>query len=272
MERGTFATVSLADVVDLERYPIHDLGSTSGRALVERCRRDLEGLGASDLEGFMRPEAIEPVVAWAMTAMPDAYRTETQHNVYFTTPDPELPVDDPRRIQVRSAKSGLAYDEIPLESPLRSVYESDELTAFVGAALGVDVLHRHSDPLGALNVMYYGEGDELGWHFDGADSVVTLMLQPSLEGGAFEYSPMLRSPDDENADGVRSLLRGDRSGVRSMSGAPGTLALFRGHWSPHHVTPVLGERPRINAVLSYAPTPDAVLSDFTKEMFYGRTA
>ena len=35
-----------------------------------------------------------------------------------------------------------------------------------------------------------------------------------------------------------------------MSGAAGTLALFRGHLSPHQVTAVTGARPRINAVLS----------------------
>lgn len=264
--------MSLAEVVDLARYPIDDLEGAAGRALVARCRTELETVGASDLEGFMRPDAIAAVVEWALTARPKAFRTETTHNVYFTADDPELPPDDPRHIRVRSAKSGLAYDDIPADSPLRVAYESDELTAFVAAALGGVTLYRHADPLGALNVMFYEEGDELGWHFDNADSVVTLMLQPGLDGGAFEYSPMLRGPNDENHDGVRSLLQGERSGVRSMSGAPGTLALFRGHWSPHHVTPVVGSTPRINAVLSYADTTDAALTDYTKEMFYGRTA
>ena len=88
--------------------------------------------------------------------------------------------------------------------------------------------------------MYYEQGDELGWHFDGADFVVTLLLQASESGGVFEFAPMLRTADDRNDDGVRALLAGERDAIRTMSGEPGTLALFRGHWSPHRVTPVRG--------------------------------
>ena len=211
------SVISVADVVDLDRYPVDRLDSPAGQDLVARCRRDLAAVGASVLEGFIRPAAVAAVVGWAMTAMPEAYRTDAEHNVYFTVDDPGLPEDDPHRIRVRSAKSALAYDQIPPGSPLRVAYESAELTAFVGAALGRDVLYRHADRLGALNVMYYSRGDEHGWHFDGADSVVTLMLQAPLAGGQFEYVPMLRSADDENHQGVRRLLQGDRSGLRSMS-------------------------------------------------------
>ena len=236
-----------------------------------RCRRELAATGASEIEGFMRPAAVASVVDWAMMAMPDAYWTDTEHNVYFTADDPGLPADDPRRTRVRSAKGGLAYDQILSDSPLRIAYESGELTAFVGAVLGSDTLYRHADELGALNVMYYAEAGEHGWHFDGADVVVTLMLQPPLGGGQFEYVPMLRSAHNENLEGVRRLLRGDRSGIRSMSGGAGTLALFRGHFSPHRVTTVTGPRPRIIAVLSYASTPDARLSGHVRQLFHGRT-
>jgi hypothetical protein len=262
--------VGLADLIDLERYPIDCLESPDGQDLVARCRRELAAVGASDLEGFLRPAVVASVADWAMTAMPDAYRTETMHNVYFTAGNSGLPAGDPRRIRVRSAKGGLAYDQIPSGSPLRVTYESDELTAFVGAALGREILYRHADKLGALNVMYYAEGDELGWHFDGADFVVVLMLQSPPAGGQFEYVPMLRSAEDENPEGVRRLLHGDRCGLRALNGAAGTLVLFRGHLSPHRVTAVTGSRPRVNAVLSYASAPDAQLSDYARQLFYGR--
>jgi len=60
-------------------------------------------------------------------------------------------------------------------------------------------------------------------------------------------------------------------GCNSLS-PTGTLALFGGHLSPHHVTTVTGFIPRINTVLSYAPAPGARLSDHTKQLFYGRTS
>ena len=68
--------------------------------------------------------------------------------------------------------------------------------------------------------MYYLPGDELGWHFDNADFVVTLMLQAPHSGGGFEFAPMLRSADDRNDEGVRALLAGTSDRVRTMSGAP----------------------------------------------------
>jgi hypothetical protein len=67
---------------------------------VARCGRELAATGASDVEGFMRPAAVASVVDWAMMAMPDAYWTDIEHNVYFNADDPDLPADDPRRSRV----------------------------------------------------------------------------------------------------------------------------------------------------------------------------
>jgi hypothetical protein len=127
-----------------------------------------------------------------------------------------------------------------------------------------------ADELGAMNIMYHDPGDELAWHFDNADCAVTLMLQPALGGGVFEFVPMLRTPTDPNPMGVRRLLRGQRDGARTLQGEAGTLALFRGRLSPHRVTVAEGARPRINAVLSYAPVADARLSSSARALFYGR--
>ena len=262
---------ALAAIVDLDRYPIDDLDSPAGGALIARCREQLEAVGACDLEGFLRADAARAIAAEALDLAPDGFRTDATHNVYFDGPvGDEAPPGDPRRIPVRTAKVGIAYDLIEPASPLRQLYESDELTAFIARALDADPLYRHGDPVGALNVMIYEPGDEIGWHFDNADFVVTLMLQPADRGGAFEFVPMLRSATDENHDGVTGLLAGDRAGVRGMSAARGTLALFRGRRSPHRVTPVEGERARVIAVLAYTAVPDARLSERTLQLFYGR--
>jgi hypothetical protein len=262
----------LAEIVDLDRYPIHELDSPAGRELVGHARSALQAVGACDLRGFLRPEAIEAAVASALAVHDRAYRTEQTHDIEFSGLAAEaLADDDPRRTRIRSAKEGTALDDIPADSPVLALYESDELTAFVGRALEVEPIYRSEDPLGALNYMFYAPGDELGWHFDGADFVVTLLLQGALEGGTFEFAPMLRSEDDRNDEGVRSLLAGTSDRVQTMSGEAGTLALFRGHWSPHRVTPVEGAQTRINAVLSYARAPGHRLGDETYRLFYGRT-
>jgi hypothetical protein len=264
--------LALHEIVDLDRYPIHRLDSPAGRALVAEARAALGGVGACDLPGFLRLEAITAAVESALSLRAGAYRTEQTHDVEFSGLPPEsLAVDDPRRTRIRSAKQGTAFDAIPADSPVRSLYESPELLEFVAAALEIDPLFRSDDPLGALNYMYYEAGDELGWHFDNADFVVTLLLQASEAGGTFEFAPMLRTGGDRNDDGVRALLAGNRDGVRTMSGDPGTLALFRGRWSPHRVTSVEGSHMRMNAVLSYARAPGQRLSGETYRLFYGRT-
>ena len=258
-------------IVDLDRYPIHDLAGPAGQALVGHAREALQAVGACDLPGFLLPAAIDAAVASALSVRDKAYRTEQTHDIEFSgLPVESLAADDPRRTRIRSGKEGTALDDIPADSPVRAAYESDELTAFVGAALEIDPIYRSEDPLGALNYMYYAPGDELGWHFDGADFVVTLLLQGSEAGGVFEFVPMLRTAGDRNDDGVRSLLAGTSDRVQTMSGEAGTLALFRGHWSPHRVTPVEGSRTRINAVLSYARTPGHRLGAETYRLFYGR--
>jgi hypothetical protein len=264
--------LALAEIVDLDRYPVHELESDAGRALVEHARAALQAVGACDLPGFLRPEAIAAAVASALSVRDRAYRTEQTHDIEFSgLASAALADGDPRRARIRSGKEGTALDDIPADSPVLALYESDELTAFVGRALEIDPIYRSADPLGALNYMYYAPGDELGWHFDGADFVVTLLLQGSRAGGTFEFAPMLRSEDDRNDEGVRALLAGTSDRVQTMSGEAGTLALFRGHWSPHRVTPVAGTQTRINAVLSYARAPGHRLTEETYRLFYGRT-
>jgi hypothetical protein len=261
----------LSDIVDLDRYPIDDLESPEGLELVAFCRAQLAAVGACDLEGFLRPAVAAAIAQEALATRDEGFRTDAAHNIYFDGPVGEgAPSGDPRRIPVRTAKTGIAYDRIAPASPLRLLYESPELTRFIASALQADPLYRHADPVGALNTMIYEPGDEIGWHFDNADFVVTLMLQPARAGGAFEFVPMLRTAEDENHPGVVALLEGDRQGVLGMSAARGTLALFRGRRSPHRVTPVEGDAARIIAVLAYASVPDARLSARTLELFYGR--
>jgi hypothetical protein len=262
----------IRELVDTDRYPIDDLDSEVGRALIERCRVDLTATGACQLDGFLQPDAIDRLAQEALALSDQGFPNEAVHNVYFEEVDESLPEDDARRIMQRASQSTIAYDMIPADAGVRALYESDTLLTFVGTALDKQPFYRNADRLGALNLVYYGEGDELGWHFDRAEFVVTLMLQPATEGGDFEYAPNLRSDQDENYPAVQRLLQGDRADVIHLPSKPGTLAFFRGRHSIHRVTPIRGDVLRANAVLSFADKPDHRLNQLTQELFYGRTA
>jgi hypothetical protein len=260
----------LAAIVDLDRYPLDDLESSAGRTLVGRCRAELDQAGACELPGFLRAEAVERAVTEAIELKPLAHRSVVIHTIDLQ-PAEVVPGEESRLVAgLRTAKETLAYDHIPTGSVLRMVYESDLVTRFIGSALDVDSLYRLADELGALNVMYHDPGDELAWHFDNADFAVTLMLQPADGGGIFEFVPKMRTATDRNPIAVDRLLAGDSTGARPLRGAAGTLALFRGRLSPHRVTISEGTRPRINAVLSYAPISDARLTWSARSLFYGR--
>jgi hypothetical protein len=260
------------DLVDVDRYPIDDHASPGGRALLARCHADLAATGACQLIGFLRPSAIDQLAEEASSLSDQGFVNEAVHNVYFEDVDDSVPEDDPRRMMQRASQSTVAYDMIPAAAGIRALYEWDEMLEFVGAALGKQPFYRNADPLGALNLVFYKEGDELGWHFDRAEFVVTLMLQPSGQGGDFEYVPNLRTEQDENYPAVGRLLQGDSTDVIHLPSTAGTLAFFRGRHSIHRVTPIVGDVLRTNAVLAFADKPDQQLNELTKRLFYGRTA
>ena len=137
------------------------------------------------------------------------------------------------------------------------------LRAFIAAVLGVDTLHPYAGPLGSLNINVLAPGRQLGWHFDNADFVTTLMLRPAEAGGLYEYVPGLRRPEDETTDALA------RACARSIwRRAPSVV--FRGRTALHRVTPVEGAHPRLLAVLSYHPEPGRMLTGHTRKIFYGR--
>ncbi|TWP33024.1 HalD/BesD family halogenase [Leekyejoonella antrihumi] len=268
----TTSALGYADVVDLDRYPIHDLASERGQQLIAECKAELAESGVCSLDGFISPEAVAEMVRIAGQLKDKAWSSNRTHTIYFEPVDETVPATHPRAHQVRSAKHGIAYDYIPSDAPLRRLYESDDLTAFIAAVLEKPVLYRSADPLDALQITTFNPGDELGWHFDRSEFSMTVMYQPANEGGEFLYVPGLRSEDDEHYDEVEKVLQGDTTGLKVLPGGPGTLAFFRGEHALHHVTPVKGETPRINSVLTYGERPDMRLNDLTSELFYGRTS
>ena len=260
------------DVVDLRRYPINEPDSQARRDLVRDCRDQLRDRGVAQLPGFLTPAAVSQMTAEAGRLAGRAWASDQSHTVYFEPPDESAGADHPRALLQHSAKKAIAYDLIPDGALIRRLYESADLTGFIAAVLGKQVLYRSADPLDALEIAVFGDGDELGWHFDNSEFSVTVMYQQAAAGGHFDYCPRLRDDHDENYPGVQKILHGSSDGVLRLPSSPGTLAVFRGQHALHRVTPVSGPRPRVNSVLTYGERPGMKLNRLTQELFYGRTA
>ena len=84
----------------------------------------------------------------------------------------------------------------------------------------------------------------------GVQTCALPIFETAQDGGLFEYVPALRGHDDENYDGVAKVIEGAAGDTRLLDFEAGTLALFRGHYALHRVTPVVGERARLAAVFS----------------------
>lgn len=218
----------------------------------------------------MKPEIVDKLILQALELFPISFASNNQHNVYFTPINDTLALDDPRRALQRSAKKAIAFDQIPVNSPIRQLYECDDFIRFVAAALEKKTLYRSADPLDACEMVVFEPSDELGWHFDNSEFSVTVMFQPADHGGEFQYVPGLRTPENEGYSGVKELLQGKRDNIITPHQTPGTLSLFCGRYAIHRVTKVQGDRPRINAVLTYGEEPGMKLTELTRKLFYGR--
>jgi hypothetical protein len=275
--------VDPASLVDLDRYPVLDLDARGG-GVADHHAAELRSTGVSILPGFIRDEAVAALVTECDALALGAYHQDVQGTPYLELPDAGAwPAGHPRVTWSRSSVDTVAYDRFDGDtSALRALFEWDPLLAFVGRILGRAPLHRYADPLGAMNLAVMVEGDELGWHYDQTDFVVSLAVQSSEAGGEFENVQRLRSAGadadvdgaiDERYDDVASVLAGS-SGERvtTVPMTPGTLMLFEGRWSLHRVTPVVGPTPRYVGLFGYDTKAGTMSSDLLKLVRYGRAS
>ena len=205
------------------------------------------------------------------TTSPRAHASGGQGTAYLEFPDFSLPADHPRLHFADYAVRAVAYDITPLDSPLRLLYEWAPTKDLIEAVLDRGPIYRYADPFGALNLAVMGEGDQLQWHFDQTDFVVSLAIQSAEHGGDFEVAPRIRSAQDERYDDVAAVLSGDRARVETLPMRPGTLLVFEGRYSLHRVSPIEGSRWRHVGLLAYDTQPGTMGSDLLRSDRYGRT-
>jgi hypothetical protein len=260
------------ELVDLDAYPLLDPESAARKAAVERARAQLDAIGAAELPGFLSPAGLGAVLSDALATEPRAHRSGGPATAYLEFPDMSLPADHPRRWLGLGAVDAVAWDLFDADSPIRRLYEWDVLAGFIGEMLDRGPIHRYADPLGGLNLASMRPGDELQWHFDQTDFVVSLAIRDAEEGGDFEVVPRIRSAGDERYEKVGDVLfGGDRSGVLTLPMTPGTLLVFEGRHSLHRVSPIAGGTTRLVALFGYDRRPGTMSSDLLKMIRYGRT-
>lgn len=265
------STPNPATLIDLGNYPLNRLGSPEGRRLVAQCHDRLRRTGVCLLPGFVTKAALERMADEARAVESEAYFCRSSHNAYLEPHDDAFPADHPRRWRMDTSVGSIACDRLPPSSSLRALYEWDPLLSFMGAVLGYPKLYRFADPLGALSINVFRDGDRHAWHFDESEFSTTLMLQAADKGGEYEYVPNTRTDDGENYETVRRILAGEHNEVLRLDYTPGDLLVFSGRRSIHRITEVQGDTSRLVAILCFSTRPREVNSEAVRMLFWGRT-
>ena len=259
--------MKLSEIIDLDRFPVSD------KAFQATCRAAFDASGVFVMEKFLRTDSVAAIQAEGDARREDVFSQEARHTVYLSSPDSAFPEHHARNRLVTSSKGCLTDDQIPSDSPLRTLYDDPSFQAFLCAVLGEEALHPYADPLSSINLHFAETRQELGWHFDNSSFAITLMIQPPESGGQFEYVSAVRDADagEMGYAKVAEILDG-RAPVSEIKAEPGTLVLFRGRNALHRVAPNDGDRPRMLAVLAYNSKPGVSLSESARLTFYGRVA
>jgi hypothetical protein len=246
-------SLSLSELVDLERYPLGD--DVGFVRVAERCKAQLTESSFASLPGFLRPGVAEAMTREVLDAIPRAYRREQSFSAYDESTLEQYPPDHIRRRRHESRQFIVATDVLSKAGLLRTLYRNEILTQRIAQMLNEPALFQLADPvMGCTSTVMY-ERDTHGWHFDLNDFVVSILLQAPEAGGTFDFVPNIRQDGDENYAAVTAAIDGPSPSVRSIKVEAGTLLLFCGRRALHRVPPVLGRVPRVIALLSYDRKP-----------------
>ena len=247
-----------AQIINTALYPLDHLGSSDGQALLDQVRSRLQQNGSCTLPDFVAADVLQKMAAQASSIAHLAYPGPTEVSPYFFNyrlgEGETLADTHPLRRKGKRQLAQVATDLIPADFMLSQLHHSPLMLGFLSAVLEQPV-YQSRDPYQSLNISVMDEGGCQQWHFDSGNMVTTLLLQEPEGGGVFEYAPSIRSDDDENFEAVQAVLDGKSDRVIQNPLRAGTLSLFRGHYSMHRVTEVIGKRQRLQAILGYSTNP-----------------
>ena len=262
--------MKLNDIVDLDTYPINQPSNQKYKDIINYNKKLLDNNGCCVLKNFIKEESINRMKQEAERKLNKVHWTKDKHNPYFIKDDETLPKDHPKRIFTVRESGYINSDDLEQNSDLNHLHDSDEMLKFVSDCLGVYPLYKWVDPLGKNPYSIMHSGHYFPWHFDGNEFTLSILVQKSEKGGIFEYSPDLRSKDNENFENVTKVLRGDRGTVKSLDLKPGDLQIFKGRFSMHRVTKIEGKTSRYIALPCYVKDPYRVNKPEHSIQVYGK--
>ncbi len=246
-------TTSLADIVDLDRYPIDRPDTDGYRAAVANARGELRSDGCAVIKDLIRPDALRLLGSEIRERKHTThYSTEVMNPYFHVSPDPDFPAHHPVNTFIERSSGFIPGDSWEATTAMRQFFENPALARFLADCLEIPELHPYADPLAGLTANILDPGQQFTWHFDTNEFAVTVLVEEADAGGLFEYVANIRSDGDEGFDAIQAVLDGGRDGVHTLDLRPGDLQIFRGRYSLHRVSRVPADSgPRHAAIFAY---------------------
>ena len=260
----------LNKIINLEKYPINDIGSLRYKELTNYTRKQLNEDGCCVLPNFINPDSIRKMKDEVDRNLSKIYFTNDKHNPYFTKDDKTLPENHPKRILTVRQSGYLNSDDLEKSSDLNKFYDLEEMLKFTSDSLEIFPLHTWADPLGKNPYSVMHTNHYFPWHFDGNEFTLSILVQKAEKGGLFEYAPDIRSKDNESFEKVSKVLKGDRKLVKSLDLKPGDLQIFKGRFSMHRVTKIEGKTSRYIALPCYVKNSLKINKPEHSKQVYGK--
>ena len=264
--------VTIAELVDLDRYPIDQPETVGYRAAVSNARDGLRSVGCAVVTDLVRPEAVrrlnEEIVERKHTTH---FSTQTINPYFHVDHDPAYPEQHPMNTFIERSSGFIPGDSWESGCATDVLFRSEALRRFLADCLEIPELHCYADPLAGLTANILDPGQQFTWHFDTNEFAVTVLVDEADEGGLFQYVPAIRSGSDEGFDHIQEVLEGGTRGVHTLDLKPGDLQIFRGRYSLHRVTRVPeGSKPRHAAIFAYTEQPGVIGRLVRTEQLFGR--
>ena len=246
-------TFDLADVVDLDRYPIDAVTSESYFAVVDIAQAGLAATGCAVIKDFIRPQALSRLAKEIRERKGATHFSTEPINPYFhVNENPNFPKRHPVNTFIERSSGFIPGDAWGMDTETRFVFEHPAVCRFFADCLALPELHPYADPLAGLTSNILDPNQQFTWHFDTNEFAITLLVEEADEGGFFEYVPDIRSADDEGFERIQAVLEGGRDGVHTLDLRPGDLQIFRGRYSLHRVSRIEADScPRHAAIFAY---------------------
>ena len=138
----------LSSIIDNVKHPLES------KTYRLKCKETLDKEGVLVLKGLIHLNIIQKILKEAENQKHLAYFCVNNHNVYLEPSDNSYSSNHPRNRNIVSSKGCITDNQVPIDSPLRILYNSDEFKSFLCSVLGEKSLYKYDDDLSSINIHY----------------------------------------------------------------------------------------------------------------------